>query len=58
MTTGKVTFRKKEILTILVVIIIVKLTIYYYPLMQPYFEESAYESIIGIFEKKTIIISL
>ena len=50
----KIAFSKKEIIAIVLAIVMVKAGLYFYPLVEPYFAESAYIAVTRAFEEKSV----
>lgn len=51
---NKISFGKSELVAILLAVIVAKLAIYYYPMMEPYFAGNVYDAVIAKFEVRTV----
>lgn len=54
MTMNKISLGKSELVAILLTVIIVKLAIYYYPIMEPYFARNVYSAVTTEFKVITV----
>lgn len=54
MTMNKISFEKSELAAILLAVILVKLAIYYYPMMESYFAGNVYNAVTTEFEERTV----
>lgn len=54
MTMNKISLGKSELVAILLTVIIVKLAIYYYPIMEPYFAGNVYSAVTTEFKVITV----
>ncbi|OLR55637.1 hypothetical protein BHK98_05905 [Hornefia porci] len=51
----RISFTKNEIIAVFLAIVLIKVGMYFYPIVEPYFAESSYVAITGSFETKSVM---